>query len=102
MLLSAVHYGVYSENLFKSIQTGLEKSICCMLFKPECLEYKSLLKELYGYVIRGKDISGFQSSVCEIHKKMTFKKRLNALPVYTACFCLCIFTGIVLKMQVFH
>ncbi len=102
MLLSAVHYGVYSENLFKSIQDRLEKCICGMLFKPECMEYKNSLKELYGYVIRGEDIRGFQPLVRELYKKMTYKRILKDILVYAACFCLCTFTGIILKKPLFH
>lgn len=102
MLLKAVHFGVYSENSFRSTQARLERSICHMLLDPKCLEYKNLLKELYESVIRGEDTSGFLPSVNELYKRMLYRKVLRYVPVCTACFCLCIITGIIFKMPAFH
>lgn len=102
MLLKAVHFGVYSENLFISIQVGLERCICDMLLETKCLEYKNFLKELYESVIKGEDISGFLPLVNELCKKMAVRKALRVAPVFTACFCLFIITGIILKITVFY
>lgn len=102
MLLKAIHFDVYSESMFKTIQCELEEIICCKLRNDKYSEYKDFLKDIYESVVKGKDLSGFMPSVDKLYKEMVFRKALREIPVYAAYATICIFIVIIFKFPVFH
>lgn len=102
MLLKAVYFDAYSENMFKNIQKELEETICCMLSDLYYSEYKTFLKDIYECVIREEDISRCQPTVEIFYKKMTLKKLLKDVPVFAVCLSLSFFMIIIFKMSVIH